>query len=296
MLSLLLCLATSFPYVAQAGSTSDNRTAQSLNTLSPAAGNPSGPIVHATNDFQDMVLTYNIYAGGMHALTAQLNMDTTTDNYDVALKAQTKGFIGKLFPWAGDYTTTGLTQDNKLSPTIHKASSKWKKKLKQTELEYQANGDFKEKRVKKNGKTTTQSNIKSELTLETVDMLTGILSMLQQTGNTHSCGGSAPVFDGKRRFNITFKDDGIDTIKKSKYSTFSGPALRCIIDVKPVAGFKKKDQKRGWMAIQNHTNKRKKPPTIWLAQLEENGPVVPVRMEIRSDYGAVIAHLRQKSK
>jgi hypothetical protein len=45
------------------------------------------------------------------------------------------------------------------------------------------------------------------------------------------------------------------------------------------------------MAVQNHTEARKKPPTIWMAQLEEKGPMVPVRMEIASSYGSVVAHL-----
>jgi hypothetical protein len=58
-----------------------------------------------------------------------------------------------------------------------------------------------------------------------------------------------------------------------------------------VAGFKKDDTKRGWMAVQNHTEARKKPPTLWMAQLEEKGPMVPVRMEIASSYGTVVAHL-----
>src|SRR5262249_31572256 len=123
------------------------------------------------------------------------------------------------------------------------------------------------------------------------DMLTATLLLMQAAQNTQKCEGSFPVFDGKRRFNVTLQDKGMENVPQSDYSSFSGEALKCTLKVEPVAGFKEKDKKRGWMAVQSHTEERKKPPTLWLARVDEAGPVVPVRMEIASDYGAVVAHL-----
>jgi hypothetical protein len=108
---------------------------------------------------------------------------------------------------------------------------------------------------------------------------------------TNSCDISVPVFDGKRRFDITLHADGREELRKSKYSKFTGEALRCTIKVVPVGGFEKKDQKRGWMAVQAHTEQRKHPPTLWLGRFKEDTPLIPVRMEIASAYGTVVAHL-----
>ncbi len=252
----------------------------------------SGGIVAAPSNMtnKDMKLQYNVYAGGMHALKASLNMSLDTKKYDIALEAKTNGLIGKLFPWRGHFETFGETTEEGFIPAKYESTSYWKNKAKITLLEYE-NGSVKAKKSIKDGKEKLETNFKDNLTQDTVDMLTGAIKILQTAGKENSCNGSVPVFDGKRRFNLVFREVGKSVIRKSKYSVFSGEAIKCIVEVKPVLGFKKKDYKRGWLAVQNHTKKRNKLPTIWLAKLDKDGPTIPVRMEIASSYGTVIAHL-----
>lgn len=240
---------------------------------------------------EHLAFFYNIYAGGVHALTAEFDLSLGAQSYGVALQAQTQGMIGSLFPWKGEYATTGITQNGEFAPLIHESRSKWKENTKITSLEYDKDGRFVESRLDKDGKETVKNDFNGALTKETVDMLTGALRLFQSGNEHNNCEGKAAVFDGKRRFNIVFKADGKDTIAPSKYSSYSGDALRCIVEVEPVAGFKKKDMHKGWMAVQEHTKARKKLPTLWLAAPFEGAPVVPVRMEISSAYGSVVAHL-----
>jgi len=241
-------------------------------------------------------LKYDVYAGGFKALNAELTMDLDPKAYDMALKAQTQGMIGSLFPWEATYATSGHAEDGKPLPSMHTSRSNWKKNEKFTEMQYGPQGRLLKATTREDNKTKVKKDFEPDLTKDAVDMLTGALQMMQNTGTTDQCAGSFPVFDGKRRFDIEMKDDGKDTLEKSKYSAFRGEALRCTLKVKPVAGFKKKDQNRGWLAVQNHTEERNKPPTIWFAKLEENGPMVPVRMEIASSYGSVVAHLTGAQK
>ncbi|MDY0009508.1 MAG: DUF3108 domain-containing protein, partial [Bdellovibrionales bacterium] len=236
-------------------------------------------------------LTYDVYAGGFKALSALLDMDLDPKAYDLSLKAKTQGTIGSLFPWEATYATSGLAKNGSPVPTMHTSRSSWKKDEKVTEMQFSPKGDVLKTTTHENNQTKVKKDFDPALTTDAVDMLTGALQMFQHTGQTSKCEGSFPVFDGKRRFNITLHDDGVETLAKSKYSAYRGDTLRCTLKVEPVAGFKKDDAKRGWMAVQNHTEARKKPPTIWMAQLEENGPRVPVRMEIASSYGSVVAHL-----
>lgn len=236
-------------------------------------------------------LQYNVYAGGLKALNATFNLDLDKEAYDLELKVKTEGFLGALFPWKGDYSTSGRSKKGHLVPNLHTASSAWREKSSVTEMSFDPKGRVLKTTMQNGGKTTVNRDIDPLLSADAVDMLTGALMMLQNTRNTAQCKGTFPVFDGKRRFNITLKDDGSEKLPKSKYSSFSGEALRCTLKVEPVAGFKPKDQKRGWMAVQNHTETRNKPPTLWLARVSSKGPVVPVRMEIASEYGSVVAHL-----
>jgi len=236
-------------------------------------------------------LKYDVYAGGFKALNASLVMDLDKRAYDMKLKATTEGFIGSLFPWQASYDTSGHADNGKLFPSVYTERSTWRGSEKVTEMDYGPNGKVLKSTTQDGNKTTVDRDINKGLSANTLDILTGTLVMLQSAKSTNKCEGSFPVFDGKRRFNIVLKDDGTEVLQASRYSTFSGEALRCTLEVQPVAGFQPKDQKRGWMAVQNHTEARHMLPTIWLAKLDDTDQVVPVRMEIASEYGSVVAHL-----
>jgi hypothetical protein len=236
-------------------------------------------------------LQYDVYAGGFHALDASLALDLDKKAYDVGLDAKTKGFIGKLFPWQASYTTSGHSEKGVLVPTVSTARSSWRSRVKMTELSYDPKGRIVKTTTQDGAKTKVDRDISTALAGNAVDMLTGALLMMQSAKNTQKCEGTFPVFDGKRRFNITLHDGGTDMLAKSKVSKFKGEALRCTLKVEPVAGFKEKDKTRGWMAVQAHSEQHSKEPTLWFGRLGAEGPMVPVRMEISSQYGAVVAHL-----
>lgn len=242
-----------------------------------------------------LLLDYNIYASGFNAFKAQLEMNLDKDNYAMQLNAQTKGFVGALFPWEGEYKAEGTKKDGKLVPTSSSKASTWKGGTKVTEMEYGKDGEVLGQTVKEHDKVVKQQNIDKILSGNAGDVLTGVLTMLQTVKDSEKCEGEFPVFDGKRRFNLTLHHEGITRIEPSKYSSFSGEAIKCTLKVKPVAGFKEKDKKRGWMAVQSHTEERNKLPTLWLAKTEKSQQVIPVRMEIKSMFGAAIAHLTQET-
>lgn len=268
--------------------------------LAPQALSPQeelSPVLapDALNSTRNMALGYDVYAGGLRALTASLAMDLGKNNYDVALEAQTQGFIGSLFPWKAHYETNGKTIGNRYRPTAHQSQSTWKKSVNTVEMKYNSKGVFESKKELENDRPKAQKEsanaASAKIASDAVDILTGTLQILQKVSLSDGCNSKAEVFDGKRRFNIVFSDEGIETLRPNRYSKFQGDARKCSVTVEPVAGFKEKDQKRGWMAVQEHTRQRNRLPTIWLAPLYQDGPTVPVRMEIASEYGSVVAHL-----
>lgn len=244
---------------------------------------------------QALDLDYDIYAGGFDVMKAHMTYNMKPGSYDLALESNTHGFIGEIFPWKGEYKTTGHPDKSGYPvPSQHIAATVWKDSKTRKQMDYDGNGNLLKLTTLQNKKTTEKTDIKKELFEGSVDLLTGLMMIIQSTQHTEKCEGSFPVFDGKRRFDITLVDGGRDTLKKSKYSSFKGEALRCTIKVVPVGGFVKRDAKRGWMAVQTHTEERKHPPTLWFGRLAENSPLVPVRLEIASAYGTVVAHLTNK--
>lgn len=262
-----------------------------------AAGYPQNPglyeasINYKMDQDRKLVLHYDVYAGGFKALNASVSMDLDKHAYDMKLQAETDGFIGKLFPWNASYNTSGHAERGKLIPSIYTERSAWRGNEKVTEMDYGPNGKVLKSTTQEGNKTTVDRDINQKLSANSLDLLSGTLAMLQSAKNTNKCAGKFPVFDGKRRFNIVLKDDGMEVLPPSRYSKFSGKALRCTLTVEPVAGFGPKDQKRGWMAVQNHTEAHHMLPTIWLARIPGSGQMVPVRMQIASEYGSVVAHL-----
>ena len=241
-------------------------------------------------------LNYDVYAGGFKALNASLMMDLDKKAYDMTLEAETQGFIASIFPWKASFNTSGHAEKGTLTPTIYRERNSWRKGVKITEMSYAPDGKVLKTTTQADGKTTTDRDINDVLARNSMDLLTGTLIILQSVKNTHKCTGQFPIFDGKHRFNITLMDDGKEILPPSKYSSFEGEALRCTIKVVPVAGFKQKDNKRGWMAVQNHTEAHHKLPTLWLARMKNSTQIVPVRMEIASDYGSVVAHLSKETE
>lgn len=244
-------------------------------------------------DAYNYAISYDVYAGGMHALKANYTTQKTADSYELNVSASTNGFIGKLFPWSATYESEGNIEKGTFTPHHYTSTSAWKKDEKIKKITF-TDGDVNKVSVTEHGKTTSvhSKKIKSDLTSDALDLLTAtVLSFEQLPNDLTTCKSETIAFDGKRKFKIILSDGKTETLNKSRYSAFYGPALKCKITVKPLAGFSKKDQKRGWMAIQNHTEEHGKPPSIWLSRLEENGPLIPVRMQIASSYGAVIAHL-----
>lgn len=238
----------------------------------------------------EYILSYDVYAGGMHALSATYNKKNTNGTYKASITAETNGFIGTLFPWTATYESHGNVDGTSFTPKHHKSTSTWKKDQKIKDIYFQ-DGAITKVAVTEHKKTIENKKLKPDLTTDAVDLLSATLSAFEKLNVQDDCKAETIAFDGKRKFKIKLSGGEKVTMQKSRYSTFSGDALKCTLTVEPIAGFKEKDQKRGWMAVQNHTKEHGKAPAIWLAKLEDNGPMVPVRMQIASSYGAAIAHL-----
>jgi len=244
---------------------------------------------------KDVLLNYDIYAGGFKVLAAELDMSSSETNYKMNLNAHTQGFIGSLFPWEAEYNTAGKNENGKLIPTLSEEKSSWRGKEKTTKMNYDAKGQVTDKTVNKDGKVYTEKEVDKLLSGNAVDVLTGVLNMMQIVKNSNECNGKIPVFDGKRKFNINLKNEGKKVIEPSRYSVFSGETVKCTLTVEPVAGFKEKDKNRGWLAIQNHSEEYHQLPTIFLAKTQISQQVIPVRLEFKSSYGMVIAHLSKET-
>lgn len=237
-------------------------------------------------------MTYEVYAGGINAVTAKLDVGfESKERYSVSLAAKTKGFLGSLVPWSGTFESHGWHMgQGKNRPEIHKSTAIWREDHDMKEYTYTKDGTFKGLKEIEAGKDVSKKEIDSELTQGTTDILSATLEVMEAMASTGKCEGSAEVFDGARRFELVFSHEAEEILEATDYNVYQGPSARCIVEVKPVAG-KWYEKPRGWLSIQEQGREKGTMPTVWMARMDENSPAVPVKVRVKTDYGTLFMHL-----
>lgn len=237
------------------------------------------------------VLTYDVYAGGIHALNAQLTIKKEPSRYDVILNAATQGFLKKMANWSGRYASKGNIKSDKVYPMLHEGSSTWKKKTEIKTFKYDGKGNFKAYKSMEANMNTTPQDIDLSLAKGTTDILSATLKTMLAFPKTKICSGEELVFDGDRNFRLTFFDTKTEQLKKSDYNIYAGQAITCKVEVKPEKG-KWRKKPRGWLSIQEQGRKMGELPTIWFGQIEGQPDLyIPVKIRVKTDYGTLFMHL-----
>lgn len=240
-------------------------------------------------------MTYQVYAGGINAVTAKLDMDVDphSERYDVSLSAFTRGFLGRLVPWSGTFETAGWQMaDGSKKPEQHRSTAVWRQEEEVKTYSYGKDGRFQQLTVIEDGKDKTPDDLDNALADGTVDALTATLEVMKKVGQNGRCEGSSEVFDGSRRFEMVFSHEGDEHLTSSRYNIYEGAAARCVVEVKPIAG-RWHSKPRGWLSIQEQGRDKGLMPTVWMASIDENSPAVPVRVQVRTDYGTLLMHLTE---
>lgn len=252
----------------------------------------SGPAMALDAPVKAQKMTYEVYAGGINAVSAELDVaHKAKDRYSLVLSAFTKGFLGALVPWKGTFETHGWVEKNRMDqPETHRSTAVWRDEEEIKEYSYDRKGHFVGYSVKDPENSGEKKNPEPELVEGTVDVLTATLNAMNVVGKGESCQGESEIFDGKRRFKMTFKFEENEDLVATRYNVYQGPSQRCVVEVSPVAG-EWHSKPRGWMSIQEQGRQRGSLPTVWFAKLSPQGPAVPVKIRVKSEYGAMFMHL-----
>lgn len=241
-------------------------------------------------------LTYDVYAGGIHVLQAELKMNVPQDGgYDVYMSAYTGGFLGKLVPWKGSFESSGWRvneQDITFRPELHKSVAIWRGETDIKEYSYNRDGSFNSVTITEHDKKPKTKEPDAELTHGTIDALTAALNVLHNVADGRQCEGAYDVFDGKRRFTQIFRHKSDMHLAPSKYNIYEGPAQLCEVEIEPVAG-EWHEKPRGWLSIQEQGRQRGSLPQVWIGQVSDDGPAVPVKILVKTQYGALFMHLAE---
>ncbi len=244
-----------------------------------------GAYAHAS---EPLKVTYGIYASGFNVVDMTGTYTINDDAYDLKMDLKTVGMLGKLAPWGGVIHSNGLNKGDKSTPLKHSFASTWRDKIETSTFTFNDDGKLKSYIVEEDDGTIKDKMPDKEVYEgNPVDMLTALF----RTMHGKTCESSQPALDGKRRFDMAFRSVGTETRDKSRYSVYEGEAEICEVEIIPVAG-KWREKPRGWMSIQGQAKENGELPRLWFGKVRDNMPAIPVRFQIKTNYGTMIMHLK----
>jgi hypothetical protein len=248
-------------------------------------------LVQTVPNIKPILVTYDVYVGGVHFLTADALFQEENKKYHTIVRAHTYGFWHKMLPWDNMLDATGTISGDHLVPGDYHTRDVFKNKTKTSHLIFDGKGgvtaEYDPPSHDENRDIVTPEQRKGAF-----DPVTALLQMLASSAIQKNCAVTVPVFDGKRRFDISSTDSGIDTIDEEGYSVYKGPAHMCDATFNMVAGAWKEGERSGFWKL-NEKEAGREPFHIWLATLSPDLPELPVRLESGSVWGLIIMHMIQ---
>ncbi len=241
------------------------------------------PAQGATSTVQ---LVWQVYLGGFNLGNVGLKTSFTGNSYSAVSRLKTAGVVNSFYEAIIDASSTGVVANTGLLPKKYNSNTNNEKQNQKVDLTYTTAGIelFAEPEY-----NVARFPVTEDQKRGTLDPLSGIVYSLSGVSHSTSkpCGDTVRVFDGRRRYDIELKFEGQDKVKSD--GGYSGPAIKCTVIYKQLAGFKP------------NLNKGKTVPSItaWFATIESSsgGPVkkfiIPVKIMTETPYGVALGHARK---
>lgn len=230
-------------------------------------------------------LTYEVYSGGFHVLTVDLDLSYASQRYDVTSRLQTAGLLSWLVSWKQVSESAGTVNGAGVAPERYRSDGEFRGRRRSIEIEYQA-GQVSAVRVEPPARPDEdRDEVSEEQRREAVDPLAAILGAIHRLSAGQPCAGRLRVFDGRRRYDLVLTDRGARPLRESRFAAFAGEALQCDFVFEQIAGHIRRptDPEIAQRRIQSGR--------VYSAR--SGGPLLtPVRIELDGEWGMTVAHLR----
>ena len=240
-----------------------------------------------------VVTSYDVYVGGVHLLEVRFLFQEEPGRYRIKALARTRGFWHFVAPWESHIVSEGKIEGARFAPVEHTNTSIWKKQPKTLAMHFDAQHNVAVDFDPPDPPSDKRNIVTEEQKRGALDPLSSVLQLLGNLAVNKSCAGTEPVFDGKRRFDLTGTDLGWDDTDPDDYGVYKGRARLCDIGFKMVAGeWKDRERSKFWQTKTGEKGRRES-YRIWLASLAPDMPELAVRAESQSVWGWIIVHLSE---
>lgn len=240
-------------------------------------------------DAEQINLDYDFYGNGIRVLTLGFDAEMKDSGYSVRYSLKTKGLASLFASGNTKALSTGEVLDTSIRAVKYASVSDGAKGKREITVAWDG---------KKNPTTVRSYDLgqrKSGAIAKALqpDFPDPVSAMLQTTlfDSDKPCESSFTVYDGKHVFELNFSYIGRDTVEDSSSGVYSGPAYKCELTYRPIAGLSKKKMKKALAEPQ--------PPfTIWMAPFAAPGRddrplLIPVRATGRMKWANLDIYLRK---
>ncbi len=235
---------------------------------------------------QAIDIQYVVFFGGFHLATLDFKGRLKDGIYEIRSQITTEGVADALLRTTAQVGSKGMLSSDRIQPVLYNSDITDKNQRQLVAVGY-------EEDLPINIESFPQYNLErfpvsEDLKRESIDPVTAIMHLLLNGGTSADapCGGTVPVFDGRRRYDMLFEFVEMDEVSTGRNGAYEGEALRCWVGYKKVAGFKPPKRKK-----RNSDDERSDWPEIdmWIAEMGDGQFSVPVRFQSLTSFGAVVA-------
>lgn len=213
---------------------------------------------------------FNVGIGPFDASRTQFSYTLDGKDFRVRSAVETFGVFDTLYPFKAAYESAGqiLADTPRTSRYSYRSQTRFNKRSK--ELVYDDKGMVQYRLSSKNGRRKKTAVTPDPQNAGTTDFQSVFAALADQYRKVGFCDSRRPVFDGKRRFDVIFKDEGKELLPQTENSPFAGEAAKCSMYIDKL----KNDDDDMLMQIS-----AERPIYFWLMQKDGKPFVVRIRID-----------------
>ncbi len=233
------------------------------------------PVVAARADTEAVLARYDVRAGGVSVMRAEVLFELSGPRYRVRMATRPVG-VGAVFAGGGEQVSTaeGSWRGADPQPRRFISDGEWRGGRRAVQLDYAPPSDAAPLlSVLEPPMEADREPVPDALRRGTVDGLSAMAKLLRAAARTGRCDGDVPVYDGRRRSDFRAWTVRTEDLPRGE-GAFSGPALRCGFLGHLVAG------RQASQARRERDAGPPRPMIAWVARPVAGHAAVPVLIEM----------------
>lgn len=216
-----------------------------------AVATPLGPSYAAGGQAEEesasaatLEITFSLFAGGVPFGQAAMTSRMENGSYKASALLETRGIVNRFWQSKIETASHGRISEGRLEPANYDSFSLRRNGRRQeVTVKFDANGPIE---MIANPEYDDLEPISDDARHRSLDPLSSVLFLLTSSaaGEQKPCAVTAPVFDGRRRYDIAFTYSRRANVSMDN-GLYKGPALVCEVEYRQVAGDLQRIVERG---------------------------------------------------